>query len=52
MVYKKQNIVSALACAVFMLAIPPAIALELNESNLWYGDGKGIEVVFRTGNLA
>ena len=54
MVHKKKNVVSALiACVVVMLSIPSAIALELNESNLWYGDGEGIEVVFRTGeNLA
>jgi hypothetical protein len=31
----------------------PAVALEINESNLWFGDGDGIEIVSRTGeNLA
>ncbi len=54
MAHKDRKIISVLiACAVFTFAIPQAMALELNESNLWYGDGKGIEVVFRTGeNLA
>jgi hypothetical protein len=37
----------------FILAHSPAKALEINASNLWYGDGEGIEIVFRTGeNLA
>ncbi len=37
----------------FILANSPAKALEINDSNLWYGDGEGIEIVFRTGeNLA
>jgi alkyl sulfatase BDS1-like metallo-beta-lactamase superfamily hydrolase len=48
-----KNVSSLIVCGVFMFAIPPVMALELNESNLWYGDGDGIEVVFKTGeNLA
>jgi alkyl sulfatase BDS1-like metallo-beta-lactamase superfamily hydrolase len=39
--------------ALCLVVGSPAVALEVNESNLWFGDGDGIEIVSRTGeNLA
>ena len=38
---------------LILVGATPATAQQVNESNLWFGNGPGIEVVFRTGeNLA
>ncbi len=48
------RITSVLAIVSFLAFYPSnSSALEANESGLWFGGDKGIEVVFRTGkNLA
>lgn len=52
MARKRTTIVSLLINMAVVMAMP-ALALEVNKSNLWYGDGDGIEIVFKTGeNLA
>ena len=49
----KNSVFTNLIVTALMLIAHPATALEVNKSNLWYGDGEGIEIVFRTGeNLA
>ncbi len=41
------------AAVVSMLGVTPTLGQQVNESGLWFGDGPGMEVVFRTGvNLA
>ncbi len=50
---KRLSLGSVIAIAIAMLVTAPAQGQSVNESNLWYGDGPGMEVVFRTGeNLA
>ncbi len=42
-----------IAAITFVALLQPAAALEINESNLWYGPDEGVEIVWRTGeNLA
>ena len=47
------RIVSLLIAAATSILGGLALGQQVNESGLWFGDGPGIEVVFRTGvNLA
>ncbi|MCZ6915675.1 MAG: hypothetical protein O7I93_02760 [Gemmatimonadetes bacterium] len=43
----------ALGAVLILMGVAPAEGQQVNENNLWYGNGPGMEVVFRTGqNLA
>lgn len=53
MSFKKVTFTLSIALVLGMTAALPAMALEVNKTNLWYGGDQGIEVVWRTGkNLA
>ena len=50
----RKRVVSLLiAVTLIMVGATSALGQQVNESGLWFGNGPGIEVVFRTGeNLA
>ena len=50
---RKTAIAPLIAISVCVFGASATLGQQVNESNLWFGDEPGIEIVFRTGeNLA